>query len=134
MTTAESFYEALAALEIEGCTNMLLPPSSPTLDGKHAKWVQAVGLTNATLRAKARGGERGLRCQVIIAIDPKGRSTHPARWGAALAMVDRLDVAIGAMSNPASGTLRWEIDLNPNYGGDAGWIAVTADITAEEWR
>ena len=132
MTTLASFYNSFQALSVTGVTkNLANPPRN--LDSVHlpAKWVDMLGTENEQLRAGSIGGQRKLKCRVVVAINPPGQDMTANRWSDSRTMSDSLDTAIKAMTRPSEGGLSWKVNVTPDLDGSGYW-AIVADVEGQD--
>ena len=126
-TTLASFYATYKDMALTGVTNLDEAPLKVTTAELPCKWIDSIGMDEGPLRAKGAGGERTLRGRVVVAVAAAGQDTHTNRWADALAMVDTLNAGIKAA---ADNSTSWSADVVPDF---AGYFAVVATITTEEW-
>ena len=127
MTTLATFYATFQALALSGVTSLGQPPTILDTGNLPCKWVDSAGVDEAPARAKGTGGERKLRCRVVVAVAPVGQSTHASRWSDTLAMVDTLNAGIKTVCDR---TTTWTVDAVPNFS-DWGYAAVATIVTSE---
>ena len=132
MTTLATFYATYKDLTLTGVTSLDQPPVLADLStGKvPAKWVDSPGIDEAPARAKGIGGERALKCRVVVAVSPVGQSTHASRWSDTVTMVDTLNAGIKTV---ADNTTTWSVEAVPNFSDGWGYAAV-ATIETSEWN
>jgi hypothetical protein len=128
MTTLATFYNTYKNLSLTGVTSLTEPPTLLDTGNLPCKWVDSAGVDEAPARAKGTGGERALRCRVVVAVAPVGQSTHASRWSDTLTMVDTLNAGIKTV---ADRTTSWSVEAVPNFS-DWGY-AVIATIETSEW-
>jgi len=129
MTTLATFYATYQALALSDVTSLSQPPSLLDTGNLPCKWVDSAGIDEAPARAKGAGGERTLRCRVVVAVAPVGQSTHASRWSDTLAMVDTLNAGIKTVCDT---TTSWTVEAVPNFSDGWGY-AVVATIETSEW-
>ena len=127
MTTVASFYAAFRDLVLTDVTNINQPPQTLPSVKFPCKWVHSYRVEEAQLRAKAIGGDRSLRCIVVVAVGVAGQDTHANRHADMLAMVDTLNAGIKTVAGDRA---TWSVEADPNHG--EMYLAVVADITEAE--
>jgi hypothetical protein len=127
-TTLSAFYTTYRDLSLTGVTNLDQPPQSLPSAKFPAKWIHTLGIDEAQLRAKGVGGERILRCTLVVAVGVMGQDTHANRWSEMLAMVDTVNAGIKTV---ASRHASWEVRAVPNFA--EVYFAVVAEIVTPEW-
>ena len=128
MTTLATFSALYRNLALTGVTSLAAPPLSLETAHLPAKWVDTVGIDEGQLRAKGVGGERVLRCRMIVVVAAMGQDTQGERWSDAQTMVDTVNAGIKTV---AEDTTTWRINLTPI--NDGAYLAVIADIEQSEW-
>jgi len=128
MTTLATFTTLYKDLALAGVTSLDYPPLS--LESAHmpAKWVDTVGIDEAPLRTKGVGGERTLRCRMMVVVCAMGQDTQEGRWTDAQAMVDTVNAGIKSV---AEDNTSWVVNLTPI--NDGTYLAVIAEIQQSEW-
>ena len=129
MTTLATFYATYQALALSGVTSLSQPPTMLDTGNLPCKWVDSAVVEEAPARAKGRGGERVLRCRVVVAVAPVSQSTHASRWSDTLAMTDTLNAGIKTVCD---NTTTWNVEAVPNFSDGWGY-AVVATIATSEW-
>ena len=131
MTTLATFLTTFKDLALTGVRSLEQPPTANELNtGKlPAKWIDTASLDEAPARAKGIGGERALKCRVVVAVSPVGQSTHASRWSDTVTMVDTLNAGIKTV---ADNTTTWSVEAVPNFSDGWGYAAV-ATIETSEW-
>ncbi len=131
MTTMATFYATFAGLALTGVRSLSQPPTANELNTGRlpAKWVDGAGLDEAPARSKGVGGERVLKCRLVVAVSPVGQSTHASRWSDTFTMVDTLNAGIKTV---ADNTTSWTVEAVPNFSDGWGY-AVIATIETSEW-
>jgi len=128
-TTLATFYNTYKNLALSNIDSLDRPPTLSELSGKvPCKWVDLAGLDEEPLRKGSPGGDRTLRCRLVVAIAPLGQSTQSSRWSDTLAMVDTVNTGIKSV---ADDTTTWSVEAVPNFW-DWGF-AVTATLESNEW-
>jgi hypothetical protein len=128
MTTLATFADLYRNLALAGVTSLTYPPLGLNTANLPAKWVDTVGIDEGQLRAKGVGGERVLRCRMVVVVCAMGQDTQAERWGDAQAMVDTVNAGIKTV---AEDTTTWRINLVPLE--DGAYLAVIAEIEQREW-
>lgn len=128
MTTLATFTALYRSLALTGVTNFTAPPLKLDTADMPAKWVDTVGIDEGQLRAKGVGGERILRCRMVVVVAVMGQDTQTERWADAQAMVDTVNAGIKTV---AEDTTTWRIALMPDFGDV--YLAVVAEIEQSEW-
>jgi hypothetical protein len=128
MTTLATFSALYRSLALTGVTSLTTPPLKLDTASMPAKWVDTVGIDEDQLRAKGVGGERTLRCRMVVVVAVMGQDTQAERWADAQAMVDTVNAGIKTV---AEDTTLWRINLVPNFGDV--YLAVVAEIEQSEW-
>ena len=131
MTTMATFYATYKNLALTGVTSLGQPPTATDLATAKlpAKWVDSASLEEAPARAKGVGGERVLKCRLVVAVAPIGQSSHASRWSDTFTMVDTLNVGIKTVADK---TTTWSVEAVPNFSDGWGY-AVIATIETAEW-
>lgn len=128
MTTAATFYASFRDLSLTGVTNK----NEPQLEVPSAllplKWVDSVSLDDKDLLAKRMGGDKVIRCRVVVLVEAPGQDRHANRWSDTITMMDTLEAAMVAMTRPSQGMLEWTIEATPSFDG-SGYFAVIAEVT-----
>ena len=130
-TTLAAFYNTYKDLVLKGVRNLDAPPTAMDLTTAKlpCKWADSFTVQEAPARAKGAGGERVLRCRVVVAIWPLEQGTHARRWSDTITMVDTLNAGI---KNVCDKTTSWTLEATPNFWD--GWsYAVVATIETSEW-
>ena len=126
-TTFTTFYQRYRDMSVTGVTNVDIPPMMVNTAKFPCKWVHTCSIAEAPMRAKAVGGDRILRCTVVVVTGAMGQDTQGGRWSTMLAMVDTLNSAIKTASDR---TTQWEVAAVPNYADE--YLAVVAEIEQPE--
>jgi hypothetical protein len=128
MTTLATFADLYRDLALTGVTSLDYPPLDLATANMPAKWVDTIGVDEGQLRAKGVGGERTLRCRMIVVVGAMGQNTQAQRWSDAQTMVDTVNAGIKTV---AEDTTSWVINLAPI--NDGAYLAVIAEIQQSEW-
>ena len=131
MTTLATFHNTFTDLNLKGVLKLAVPPTATDLESAKlpCKWVDSLTIEEAPARAKGAGGERGLKCRVVVAMWPLAQGTHARRWSDTLTMVDTLNAGIKSVCD---NTTSWTVEATPNFWD--GWgFAVVATIETSEW-
>ena len=127
MTTASTFYGVFRDLALTGVTNINQSPMSLPSVKFPCKWVHSARIEESQLRGKAIGGDRTLRCVVVVVVGTAGQNTLSTRHADMLAMVDTLNAGIKTVAGDRSS---WSVEADPNYGEI--YLAVVAEIAEQE--
>ena len=130
-TTIATFYNTYKNLDIQSVRNLEYPPAPVDLVGAKlpCKWIDSLVVEEAPARAKGAGGERILRCRVVVAVQAITQETHSRRWSDTITMVDRLNARIKTVCDK---TTSWTVEAVPNFWDGWGY-AVVATIETSEW-
>ena len=131
MTTLATFYDTFKDLDLQSVRNLDAPPTAMDLTSAKlpCKWVDSFVVEESPARAKGAGGERVLRCRVIVAIWALVQGTHAKRWSDTIAMVDTLNTGIKTVCDK---TTSWTVEAMPGFSDGWGY-AVIATIETPEW-
>ena len=131
MTTLATFHDTYRDLVLKGVRNLGAPPTAMDLTSAKlpCKWVDSFAVEEAPARAKGAGGERKLRCRVVVAMWALAQGTHAKRWSDTTTMADTLNAGIKTVCD---NTTSWTLEATPNFWDGWGY-AVVATIATSEW-
>jgi hypothetical protein len=131
MTTLATFYDTFKDLKLQSVRNLEYAPTPLDLTNASlpCKWIDSLTIEEAQARAKAAGGERVLRCRMVVAVQAVTQETHDRRWSDTIAIVDRLNAGIKTVCDK---TTSWTVEAMPNFWDGWGY-AVVATIESSEW-
>jgi hypothetical protein len=132
MTTLATFYDTFKDLDLRGVRNLGAPPTATDLTTAKlpCKWVDSFVVEESPARSKGAGGERVLKCRVVVAIWSLAQGTHAKRWSDTIAMVDTLNAGIKTV---CAKNATWTVEATPVFS--EGWgYAVVAPIETPEWK
>lgn len=132
MTTLATFYDTYKDLDLRSVRNLDYPPTANDLASAKlpCKWVDSFVVEESPARAKAAGGERVLRCRVVVAMWALAQGTHDKRWLDTIKMVDTLNAGIKTVCDKNTS---WTVEATPGFS--EGWgYAVVATIESSEWK
>jgi hypothetical protein len=129
VTTYTAFVNGLEALVVTGVTTRLSQSAPLGLNSADlpVQWVAAPSGSDAAITAKAEGGWKTLRANLIIAYEAAGQDTGPANFVGTVTMLDNLESALCGATTLCQGPLHWEIKIaTVSVAGVNYWAAIAS--------
>ena len=127
-TTLATFYATYKDLALSGVTNLDESPLSVATVKLPCKFIDSASIEEGPLRAKGTGGQRVLRCRVVVLVAAAGQDLHSSRWSDTVAMADTLNAGIKTVGKRSK---TWTVNAMPNFN-EGAWFAAVATIEEPE--